>query len=223
MRSNYNAPHPNKDYFSESKPMTIRLLLISHAATPAMRGGRFPGDALYDAADLDSAASHAALTALRERLGASADVFALSSPAACARDTATALGLAAQIDAALADMDYGRWRGRRLAEFGEEEAADVGRWSVDPAVAPHGGESFEAVLVRVAAWLEGLAALHGKQDRRGVATLVAVTHAPVIRAALLHALNAPAASFSRIEVAPLSVVELRRGFGRRDWQLWTAM
>ncbi|CAG4897425.1 histidine phosphatase family protein [Paraburkholderia gardini] len=40
--------------------------------------------------------------------------------------------------------------------------------------------------------------------------VVALTHAVVIRAALIHVLGAPAESFGRIGIAPLSIVELRR-------------
>ena len=39
---------------------------------------------------------------------------------------------------------------------------------------------------------------------------LAVTHASIIRAATVHALRAPADSFWRIDVAPLSVMKLSR-------------
>lgn len=200
--------------------MTARLLLIAHAATPAMRAGRFPGapaDAVFDAIDLKSGHGQIAVTALRERLALSAqagDAIVFASPAACARDTAAALGLAPRIETALADMDYGRWHGRRLADFTAEESPQLMQWQRDAQAAPHGGESFEAVLARVAAWMDGCPEL------TGTAVAAAVTHAPVIRAALIHALGAPPSSFARIEVAPLSVVELRRA-AAGEWR-WLA-
>jgi broad specificity phosphatase PhoE len=193
--------------------MTTRLLLISHPATAAMRSGQFPADGPLDRFDFTSDAQNvrhkAAVEALRERLPAHGDAFAFSSPAACARDTAEALGLAAQVDAGLDDMDYGRWRGQRLADIAAAEASALAQWSSDPDAAPHGGESFSAVLARVGGWLDGL-------DDSG--TVIAVTHAPVIRAAILHALAAAPASFPRIEVAPLSVVELRHS--AHGWRWW---
>ncbi|RXZ33895.1 histidine phosphatase family protein [Oxalobacteraceae bacterium CAVE-383] len=203
--------------------MTIRLLLVAHAATAAMRSGRFPGDAPRDAVDLRRAGDQAALAALRERLPAAGEAAALCSPAACARDTAAALGLPAQEEAGLADMDYGRWQGRRLDDFGVDEAAQLAQWSRDPRAAPHGGESFEAVLARVGAWLDGLDRIDMPSGIIGAAgrVVIAVTHAPVIRAAAIHALNAPPASFARIEVAPLSVVELRRAGRVGGWRWWT--
>jgi broad specificity phosphatase PhoE len=193
--------------------MTTRLLLISHPATAAMRSGQFPADGPLDrfdfASDTQNARHKAALEALRERLPAHGDAFAFSSPAVCARETAVALGLSAQIDAGLSDMDYGRWRGLRLADIAATEASELAQWSSDPDAAPHGGESFSMVLARVGAWLDGL-------DHSG--TVIGVTHAPVMRAAILHALAAPPASFPRIEVAPLSVVELRRS--AHGWLWW---
>ena len=199
--------------------MTARLLLISHAATAAMRGGRFPGspvETALDAVDLKSRHEQAALRALRQRLAGpvqEADFAAFSSPAACARDTAGALGLTAQIEASLADMDYGRWHGRRLADFAAGDMADMMQWQRDAKAAPHGGESFEAVLARVGAWLDAY--------RGSARTAVAITHAPVIRAALIQVLDAPPASFARIEVAPLSVIELRLS-AALEWRWWAA-
>jgi broad specificity phosphatase PhoE len=193
--------------------MPTRLLLISHAATAAMRSGRFPAD---DA--LDERAVTAAV-ALRERLPAmDTEVIALCSPALCARETARALGLTAQASEALADMDYGRWRGLPLVEIGVAEQAALAAWISDPVAdpAPHGGESFNAVLARVGAWLDML----GNADAPVTGSVIAVTHASVIRAAIMYAIGAAPQSFSRIEVAPLSVVELRHS--KRGWTWWPA-
>ncbi|HEY4318742.1 MAG TPA: histidine phosphatase family protein [Herbaspirillum sp.] len=207
---------------------STRLLLVSHAATAAMRSGQFPGDATRDAVDLGRADDSAAVAALRERLPRTGAISVRCAPAACARDTAAALDLAPllRIDAALADMDYGRWQGRRLDDFGDDESDQLLQWSRDPHAAPHGGETFDAVLARVGAWLNGLHAgdaanaANAANAGRG-RTLIAVTHAPVVRAALMHVLKAPPASFALIEVAPLSVVELRRAPGAHAWHWWT--
>ncbi|MDI7047409.1 histidine phosphatase family protein, partial [Escherichia coli] len=58
------------------------------------------------------------------------------------------------------------------------------------------------------------------QNPQNAQNVVAVTHAPVIRAAIVHALGASPAIFSRIEIAPLSMIELRRS--RRGWIWWPA-
>jgi broad specificity phosphatase PhoE len=187
--------------------MPVRLLLVSQAATAAMREGRFPGDALAGP-PLDSRGL-AEAQAARGRLPGRASLRALASPAPAARDTAGALGLDAVPEAALADVDYGRWHGRALKDIAREEPEALAAWCRDPDAAPHGGESFSELVVRVGQWLDGL---------EEEAEVIAVSHAAVLRAALIHALDAPPASFSRIEIAPLTVIELRTS--GRGWAWW---
>jgi broad specificity phosphatase PhoE len=188
--------------------MNKRLVLISHAATAAMRAGAFPADEPLDPRGM------AETEASRERLAISAAAQAISSPAACALDTARALGLTVQLAPELGDVAYGQWRGRRLAELAADWPAELAAWTRDPQAAPPGGESFSQLLGRVGRWLETL----GASD--GAASIVALTHAPVIRAALIHVLNAPPASFINIEIAPLAPVELRHS--PRGWAWWPA-
>ncbi len=57
-----------------------------------------------------------------------------------------------------------------------------------------------ALMKRVATWLDAQTATPG--------VIVAVTHASVIRAAILHAIEAGPRSFWRIDVAPLSLTRL---------------
>jgi broad specificity phosphatase PhoE len=187
--------------------MPLRLLLVSQAATAAMREGRFPGDP-FAGLPLDSR-GFAQAQAIRARLPGPADIRALTSPAQAARDTARALGLDAAPVAALADLGYGRWHDRALKELARDEPEALAAWCRDPDAAPHGGESFVELAGRVARWLDELS--------EG-ADVIAVSHAAVLRAALIHALDAPPASFSRIEIAPLTVLELRRA--GRGWTWW---
>jgi hypothetical protein len=64
------------------------------------------------------------------------------------------------------------------------------------------------VYQRVGSWLDTLEG----------GDIIALTHAPVIRAAILFAVQAPLASFNRIEIPPLTSFELRRaGHGWRWW------
>ncbi|MGA7813787.1 histidine phosphatase family protein [Caballeronia sp.] len=185
--------------------MRTRLILISHAATPAMREGRFPADDPLDARGIADA------TASRQSMPIDADALALCSPATCALETAHALGLAVRITTELAEANYGRWRGRRLADIAVDAPSKAQAWSCDPDTVPPDGESFDQVLARVGRWLDNL-------DETG--NVVAITHASVIRAAVIHALNAPSSSLTRVEVAPLSVIELRRS--GRGWAWWPA-
>jgi broad specificity phosphatase PhoE len=107
---------------------------------------------------------------------------------------------------ALSDCDYGRWRGRASKDVAEREPDEFAAWLGDPAAAPHGGESLAVLIERVGAWLTQALA-------RESATL-AVTHASVVRAAIVNVLGASSSSFARIDVAPLSLARLSGHAGR---------
>lgn len=183
-------------------PMPTRLTLICHGATAATRSGAFPADEPLEARAL---ARTAALQPMLRRADR-----AWTSPALRARQTAAALGLDAVAEPALRDGDHGRWAGRRLEEIQAAEPDGVIAWLADPDAAPHGGEPLSALLRRVAVWVDARAG----DGRHGIA----ITHVAVIRAAILHALGAPASSFWRIDIAPLSVVELSHDGRRWAWR-----
>lgn len=169
----------------------VRLTLVSHGMTDAMAAGRFPIDEPLNAM------GHRHLDATVE-LG-SIDA-AVCGPEKRTRQTAELLGLRAEVDPALADLDCGAWRGNVL---GGVPPSELAIWLTDPSGAPHGGESVVDVIARVRRWLESL----GSRRSR----IVAVTHPAVIRAAILIALDAPPKSFWRIDVSPGSrtVMHLR--------------
>lgn len=106
----------------------------------------------------------------------------------------------ATVEPDLGPWDLGRWTGLPLAEV-----PDLARWRAEPSWAGHGGESLEDVQRRVAALL---GRWHSRPGR-----WAAVTHAAVIRAAVLHALRAPAGAAWDLDVAPGSVTELHSTAG----------
>jgi broad specificity phosphatase PhoE len=181
--------------------MTIRLRLICHASTSALRSSSFPADEPLDVH------AHKKLAALAQDVRR-AD-RCLTSPALRASQTAEALGLVATPDPMLRDCDYGRWTGRTLDEVQAQEPDAVAEWLRNPGAAPHGGESVLAVMERIARWLDA------QHARPGVT--VAVTHASVIRAAIVHAIEAGPRSFWRVDVGPLSLTRLSGNNGR--WTL----
>ncbi len=171
----------------------VRLTLVSHAMTDAMAAGRFPRDE--------------ALNALGQRqVDATVDLgvvdAAVCAPETRTRQTADLLGLRAETEPLLADLNCGAWRGSVLGGVGP---AELTLWLTDPTQAPHGGESVVDLVTRVGGWLDSLS------DRRG--RLVAVTHPSVVRAAVVYALSAPSASFWRVDVGPVcrTVMHLRGG------------
>jgi broad specificity phosphatase PhoE len=183
--------------------LTLQLGLIAQGATSATLAAAFPGDEPLR----DSPPARGDLPPhLRRWRGADLRL----SPRLAARQTADALGLGGAVaDADLADLDCGRWSGRALADVATAEPAALAAWLADPAFAGHGGESRAALAARAAGWLNAL--LPGK------GRVLAVTHAAVIRSLVLHVLQSPAAAFWRLDVAPLTLSELRHD-GRR-WAL----
>jgi broad specificity phosphatase PhoE len=181
--------------------MSLRLTLICNAATQVARGAAFPDDEPLTSQGV------AAASALAARLPE--PVAAWTSPALRAVQTAAALGLAASIEPALADLDLGHWKGRTPAEIEAVDPSGVASWLGDPRAAPHGGESLAALLERTAHWLGGFADHHGP--------VIAVTHPAVIRAAVVAALDAAPLSFWRIDVVPLSFTMFSGRAGR--WTL----
>jgi broad specificity phosphatase PhoE len=182
-------------------PAVARLRLLCHAPTPATRASAFPTDESLDAE------AQRQLSALSFRPAAADRVW--TSPALGARQTAQGLRIAAEIEPLLGDCDYGRWAGRLFEEVQREEPAAIAQWLRDPDAAPHGGESIVSLIARVAQWLDRLLATPER--------IVAITHAAIVRAAIVHALEAPPLSFWRIDVAPLSLTRLSGANGR--WTL----
>jgi broad specificity phosphatase PhoE len=180
--------------------VTRRLLLVRHAPTAAARRAAFGADGALTARGQGDAAALAGRLPQATR--------ALASPARCAGETAAELRLDAVPEPALADWDFGAWRGRTLEELRAADPTGVHAWLDDPAAAPHGGERLVDVLERGARWLADVA-VEG--------TLVAVTHAAIVRACLLAALGAPPRAFWALDVAPLGVTELRHRDGR--WRI----
>ncbi|MDT5003005.1 MAG: hypothetical protein QOJ24_181 [Mycobacterium sp.] len=177
----------------------VRLTLVSHAMTDAMSAGRFATDE-----PLSSVGYRQADASIE--LGVADSAYC--GPEKRARQTAELLGLQASIEHRLADLDCGRWRGDVLGGVG---SADLAIWLTDPTRAPHGGESVVELIERVRDWMNTLTTRHSR--------LVAVTHPAVVRAAILIALDAPAKSFWRIDVAPVSRTVMH--FRGHAWTLRT--
>ncbi len=170
--------------------MTISLVLIASVA-PAQ--AVFPGGA---AAPVTGAMVRR-LERLRGGLGAPGAVYA--APGARAGQTLEGLRLDGVTEAALRDADFGTWAGRLVSEVQEGEPARFAEWLLDPASAPHGGESLAEVQARVAGWMCGLA---------GARHVLAVADAAIVRAAAVEALGGGLAAHRRMDVRPAEAVRL---------------
>lgn len=150
------------------------IAAIRHASTHWNADGRMQGRC--DVAL--SALGRAEVSTWRLPADVAASFEVVASPLARAIETARALyGRAPRIDAALIEMDWGAWEGRRLrdlhAQYGDAFARNERR-GLD--FRPPGGESPRDVIARLTRWLAAL------QPRER--PLLAVTHNGVLRALL---------------------------------------
>lgn len=174
-----------------------RVHLVRHGQTD-LAGQRLCG--VDDPVGLN-AEGRARAEGLAERLAGGA-VRLVTSPARRARETAAPLaarlGVEPEIEAALGEIDFGRWTGCAFADL--EGDPDWRRWNArrDLARTP-GGESMAEVQARVAVWLSGL---------NPGSPVVAVSHADVIRAAVLWVLRTSLREHHRFAVDPASITTL---------------
>ena len=101
-----------------------------------------------------------------------------------------------EIVQAVDEIDMGRWTGAKFSELNHDPAWQ--RWNARRASAkPPGGESMIRLQGRVVAHIEQFA------DRDG--SIVIVSHAEPIRAALMYYLGIPLDLFHTVEIDPASI------------------
>lgn len=180
-------------------PKATLVLLVRHGKTPTT-GTTLPGRAkglhLSDEGRAQAEAAAARITPLTNVTA----VYA--SPLERTRETAAPIGKAVgqrvRTDRGLLECDFGDWTGGELKKLNKlPEWSTVQRY-------PSGfrfpnGESFPEMQTRMVATLERLAAAH-----RGE-TIVAVSHADPIKAAVAHALGTHLDLFQRIVISPCSI------------------
>ncbi len=183
--------------------LTTRWWWLRHAPV-INHGGVIYGNSEI-ACDLSDAA---ALGALAERLPD--DAVWVTSQLGRARETAAALAAARdwtaperRVEPDLAEQDFGDWQGRTLAEIERQgEPVQHNFWWAPAHHAPPGGESFAAVVERVAGVIERLTREHAGRD------IVAVAHGGSIRAALVTALGLDPAAALAFHIHTLSLTRI---------------
>ena len=180
-----------------AKPTTV--LLVRHGQTPTTGQslpGRAPGLHLAD-----SGVRQAERAA--ERLAELTKVDAVyCSPLERTRETAKpigkALGLTPKVRKGLLECDFGEWTGAKLKDLFKLPEWKTVQQAPSQFRFP-GGESFTEMQVRIVTAIEELAAQH-----RG-GTIVCVSHADPIKAAMAHALGTHIDLFQRIVVSTCSI------------------
>ena len=133
-----------------------------------------------------------------------------SSPLERARETAApiaaAVGCDVRVDDGLLELDVGTWTGLELkAATKRPEWATIQRYP--SGFAFPNGESFFAMQARVVATLDRLRTAHPGE------TIVAVSHADPIRAAVAHAMGTHLDLFQRVVISPCSLTAIAYGDG----------
>lgn len=196
-------PAGSRRAFVGPRPTLVLLVRHGQTATTGVRlPGRSPGLHLADAGRQQA-------EALARRLGPPLPIAAVyASPLERARETVAPLArarrLSVRVERGLVDVDFGEWSGRSLRRLARRK-----EWSVIQRYPSGfrfpGGESFAAMQARVATTLAGLVARHPGE------TIVVVSHADPIKAAVAHALGVPLDLFQRIVIGVASVTAIAYG------------
>jgi len=192
---------------TSARPRPTVVLLVRHGQTPTtgkLLPGRAPGLHLSETGRAQAAAVGARLAAM-PRVEA---VYA--SPLERTRETAgaiaKALGLKVKLDKGLLEADIGDWTGQEL-----KVVRRTPEWKIVHSYPSGfrfpGGESFVEMQTRTVSALERLRLAHPGQ------TIVAVSHADTIKAAVAHALGTHLDLFQRIVISPCSVTAITYGDG----------
>ena len=184
------------------------MLLVRHGRTPTT-GQLLPGRArgLHLAPEGVSQAEQAAG---RIAQMAKAPVAVYASPLERTKETAApiaaALGLRVLVERGLVECDVGEWTGAKLADLVKKpEWAAVQQWPAGFRFP--GGESFADMATRTNDALLRLVAAHPGQ------TVVAVSHADPIKAAVAGASGVPLDLFQRLVISPCSISAIAFGPG----------
>ena len=180
---------------------------MRHGQTPTtgkLLPGRAPGLHLAEAGQQQ--AQRAA-----ERIAALANVDAIySSPLERARETAApiaaARSLKVRIDKGLLECDFGEWTGAELKALMKLPEWSTVQRAPSTFTFP-GGESFTAMQNRIVGAIDRLRAAHPG------GTIVCVSHADPIKAAVAHAMGTHIDLFQRIVISTCSVSAIAYGMG----------
>lgn len=194
-------------------PPSTLVLLVRHGATPTtgkVLPGRAPGLHLAEAGQQQAATVAERLSAWatngndgNQRGRRISTVYA--SPLERTRETAApiakALGLRVQVARGLLECDFGEWTGAELKDLMKRpEWSTVQRYP--SGFRFPGGESFTGMQARIVDTLADLCRHHPGE------TIVAVSHADPIKAAVADALGSHLDLFQRIVISPCSVTAI---------------
>ena len=178
------------------------VIYVRHGRTPttgARLPGRAPGLHLSDKGRRQAEAVAARLAEAAAGYPGKGVAAVYTSPMERTRaPIARALGLRVRTARGLNECQFGSWTGRRLGDLAKLKAWATVQGQPSTFRFP-GGESFAEMQARITGQVVELVALHPGR------TIVCVSHADPIKAALASALGTPLDLFQRIVVGPASV------------------
>ncbi len=185
-------------------PSTL-VLYVRHGRTPTtgtLLPGRAPGLHLADEGVEQATVVAGHLVDAAHQLPGRGVAAVYASPMERARETAApiarALGLRVRTARGLNECDFGRWTGRRLRDLSRLKAWRTVQRQPSQFRFP-GGESFAEMQARMTGQVADLVAAHPG------GTIVCVSHADTIKAALASSLGTPLDLFQRLTVGTCSI------------------
>ncbi|MFN8076178.1 MAG: bifunctional RNase H/acid phosphatase [Kineosporiaceae bacterium] len=192
------------------------LVLVRHGRSAHTESGRVSGaggaDPELSPAGLGDAARAAAavagLSAPQGLLPGLPRIAAVvASPMRRTRQTADAvagaLGLPVTVDEGWIEASFGEWDGLTYGEIARRWPQEFAAWQGSMTLAPPGGESLDALSVRVSSALRRTVAAHAGR------VVVVVSHMTPIRAVVREALDAGPSALWRVRLAPCSLTVVR--------------
>ncbi|MCW2768711.1 MAG: bifunctional RNase H/acid phosphatase [Aeromicrobium sp.] len=198
------ATQPTGWSAEQGEPTT--LVLLRHGVTASTERKVFCGGGGADPGLTETGQEQADRAAhWLERLGGVDAIVA--SPMRRTQETAGAvgrvLGLDVRTEPGLIETAFGDWDGSTFAEIQERWPTEMRDWLRSTAVAPPGGETFDAVFDRVSATRDRILSAYAGQ------TVVAVSHVTPIKMLVRLALDAPAGVIYKMELAPASITTIQ--------------
>lgn len=200
-----SSPAPASGWGGAKGGAPTTLVLLRHGVTAATERKVFSGSGAHDPELTENGREQARRAAQWLETHGGIDAI-VASPMRRTRETAAAaaevLGLDVEIDAGFIETSFGDWEGFTFAEIQERWGDDLTAWLGSSAVAPPGGETFDAVYERVNAAHERLMGAYAGK------TVLVVSHVTPIKMLVRLALEAPMKVIYKMELSPASITTI---------------
>lgn len=181
----------------------IRLILVRHGQTQWTAEQRYQGQSDIPLDDVGLRQADALGRYFAHRRVDAIYSSDLRRAWQTAEPIARAVGIAIQSDPRLREGAFGIWEGLTYGEIQQRWPQQFAAWRSDPLRStPHGGETLQQVIDRVASVLADLHHNHHNQ------TIMLVSHGGTLRALFCYALNLPTHAFWLITLNAASISEL---------------